>query len=71
MQARSYALVVMSKNDPQQAQADGSVKPAGRTGEGSGSIVAELAKNQDRRVDQLVNRLGPPDLDANPDVQAR
>jgi len=58
----------MTKNDspPAAAQPQGGEKPAGRTGEGSGSIVAELAIQQ-QRVDQLVNRIGLPDLVPDPD----
>jgi len=58
----------MTTNDspPAAARPEGSEKPAGRTGEGSGSIVAELAMQQ-QRVDQLVNRIGLPDLVPDPD----
>ena len=61
----------MTKNDspPAVAQTEGGEKPAGRTGEGSGSIVAELA-SEHRRVDELVNRLGLPDLEPDPDPEA-
>lgn len=61
----------MFKNDlpPASAPTEGGEKPAGRTGEGSGSIVAELAI-QHRRVDHLVNRIGLPDLEPDPDFEA-
>lgn len=61
----------MTKRDlsPAAAQTEGVQKPAGRTGEGSGSIVAELAI-QHRLVDELVNRIGPPDLEPDPDLEA-
>lgn len=61
----------MTKNDspPAAAQTEGGDKPAGRTGEGSGSIVAELAL-QHRLVDELVNRIGLPDLEPDPDLEA-
>ena len=60
----------MTKNDspPAAVQTEGGEKPAGRTGEGSGSIVAELAMQQ-QRVDQLVNRIGLPDLVPEPDPE--
>ncbi|HEY0884458.1 MAG TPA: hypothetical protein VGE20_04200 [Ramlibacter sp.] len=61
----------MTKSDPSPAAAptEGDEKPAGRTGEGFASIVAELAVQQ-RRVDHLVNRIGLPDLEPDPDPEA-
>lgn len=53
---------------PTAPQTEGGEKPAGRTGEGSGSIAAELANH--RRVDDLVNRVGLADLEPEPDPGA-
>lgn len=54
---------------PAPAQPDGGEKPAGRTGEGSQSIVAALA-NQQQRVDDLVNHPGPPAAETAPGDEA-
>lgn len=61
--------VFMTRNvpPPAPAQSEDGDKPAGRTGEGSGSIVAQLVHQ--RWVDQLVNRVCPPDAQPNPDVE--
>ena len=54
---------------PVPVQAKDGEKPAGHTGEGSGSIVAALAHHQ-RWVDQLVNRVVLSDAEPDPDVKA-
>ena len=69
--ARAYAPIVMSTDEskPAAAPPEGTEKRAGRTGEGSASIVNELAHEQ-RRVDALGNRSGRPEPDADTAAEA-
>jgi hypothetical protein len=62
-------MTTKKASPPAPAQTEDGDKPAGHTGEGSGSIVAALAHHQ-RWVDQLVNRAGLPDVEPDPDVEA-
>lgn len=61
-------MTTRKASPPTPAQTDDGDKPAGRTGEGSGSIVAQLAHQ--RLVDQLVNRVVLPDAQPDPDAEA-